>query len=79
MEQDNAAPAAVSATPLAAEGVKPWWLSKTIIGAGIGAAGMATAYAGVQLDADTQKLLIDQAYAFAAAALRLSRRERVEY
>ncbi|MBX9596074.1 MAG: hypothetical protein K2X46_17045 [Roseomonas sp.] len=70
MVQDNDAPGA-AAPLLADQGVKPWWLSKTIIGAGIGAAGMGLAFTGYQIDPETQRVLIDQSYAFASAALAL--------
>lgn len=52
-------------------GTKPFWLSKTMWGAGFGILGMVAAAAGFQLDADTQKLLIDQSYAFVSAAFAL--------
>lgn len=53
-------------------GAKPWWQSKTIIGAGITAISVVGGLTvGFQLDPETQRLVIDQTYAFVAAGVAL--------
>ncbi|MCF4125023.1 hypothetical protein [Methylobacterium sp. SyP6R] len=64
MDQDNAS--------LAGGDTKPWWASRTIIGAGIGLAGLGLAAAGYQIDAATQSVLIDQTTAWVSATAALA-------
>lgn len=64
MDQDDA--------PLAGGETKPWWASKTIIGAGIGVAGLGLAAAGYRIDAATQAVLIDQTTEWVSATAALA-------
>ncbi|WP_264047520.1 hypothetical protein [Methylobacterium flocculans] len=60
MVQDNDAPGA-AAPLLADQGVKPWYQSRTIIGAGImGGSVLGGLAFGLTLDAETQRVLADQ-------------------
>lgn len=53
------------------DGTKPFWMSKTMWGAGLGVAAMVVGVAGYQIDPATQQILIDQSYAAAVAVFAL--------
>jgi uncharacterized membrane protein len=50
---------------------KPWWTSKTIWGAIITVLAVVLGFFGVQVDAETQALLVDNAVAAATAITAL--------
>ena len=54
------------------EDVKPWYLSKSVIGGMVtlGAILVATLF-GVQVDAATQQMIVDQTVAFSTAAVAI--------
>ena len=55
-------------TDLAASPPKPWWQSRTIVGAGIAGGSVLGGIAfGFSLDSETQQLLTDQTTAFVVA------------
>lgn len=51
---------------------KPWYLSKTIIGAGISAGAVAAGFFGVTIDEATKQVILDQTSAVIGGVVILS-------